>query len=125
MALLGSLEGGITLTPAETKKVNLFYAAPQTLTGPGAASVTTRVTFLAPTAGGNAITLADGTYAGQSKVFHIGATEPGGKSCVITPAHFGTNTSITLSLADAWIELVWDGTNWRWISSAASGVSIS
>ena len=114
-----------SMSAADKAKLDIFYSAPQTLTGPGAASIVERVTLLAPTGSGNAVTLADGTYAGQPKFFHIGATEPGAKSCVVTPTNFGSNTSFSMFSQDAWIELVWDGAEWRWLSASSSGISIT
>ena len=114
-----------SMSAADKAKLDIFFSTPETVTGPGAASIALRVTFLAPTGAGNAITLADGTYAGQPKFFHIGATEPGAKSCVVTPANFGTHTNFQMTSADAWIELVWDGSEWQWLSTSSAGVNIT
>jgi hypothetical protein len=85
-------------------------AAPATLSGPGAIDPTKGQTNFTSTAAGNALTLADGTYAGQKVVvFHSvkGASGTG----VITPAHFD-HTSVTLTDAYASAEFIWTGAAW-------------
>lgn len=84
--------------------------APATRSGAGAIDSTKKLTLFTSTGAGNALTLADGTYAGQvAVVFHSvkGASGTG----VITPTTFD-HTSVTLTAAYDSAEFVWTGTTW-------------
>ena len=85
-------------------------AAPATLSGPGAIDVTKGQTSFTSTGAGNALTLANGTYAGQKVVvFHSvkGASGTG----VITPTTFD-HTSVTLTAVYDSVEFIWTGSTW-------------
>jgi len=100
----------------------LIGAAPATISGAGAISLTNHLTRFTSTGAGNALTLANGTYAGQRiRVIHSvkGASGTG----VITPTTFD-HTSVTLTNAYASVEFVWTGTTWtiaRLIDATVTG----
>lgn len=95
-------------------------AANQSLSGAGAVNVTSPLTFYTSGGASEALTLADGTAAGQIKtVVH----ETAGGSGILTPTNFEDGTTITLnSQYDEW-QGIWTGTTWRTIS--AVGVVIA
>jgi len=81
----------------------------QALSGAGAVNVTQRTTKLTSTGVGNALTLANGLYAGQRKTI---VHEVDGGSAVLTPAtplHFAT---YTFTNVHDWLELQWTGAAW-------------
>jgi hypothetical protein len=81
---------------------------PEAHSGAGAISVAVYKTNLTTT-GVNALTLADGTVAGQLK--RIQMVVDGGDG-TLTPANFGSNTTVTFADAGDTVDLIWDGTNW-------------
>lgn len=86
------------------------FGAPQALSGAGAADVVTMVTLFTSTGGGNAITLADGTRAGQIKfVMHV----VDGGSGVLTPATKTNFSTLTLTAVYDWGAMIWSGSAWR------------
>lgn len=87
-------------------------AVQQALSGAGAISIATYYTAFTSTAAGNALTLADGTYTGHVKKIKYIAEGAGGDTGVLTPAHFGTSTTITLNAIGDYVKLVWDGAKW-------------
>lgn len=97
-------------------------AAPATLSGPGAIDVTKGQTQFTSTGAGNALTLANGTYAGQKVVvFH--AVKGSSGTGVITPTTFD-HTSVTLTNAYESVEFIWTGSTWtigRLIGATVTG----
>jgi hypothetical protein len=76
------------------------------ITANGAASANTSY-IICNKATALAVTLANGTLIGESKIF----TNKGVGIATITPASFAQGTTIALDQYDA-ATLVWDGTNW-------------
>jgi len=86
------------------------FGAPQTLSGAGAVNVTTLVTLVTSTGVGDALTMADGTRAGQLKF--VSMVVDGGSS-VLTPTTKTNFTTLTLTAAYDWGLMQWSGTAWR------------
>lgn len=85
------------------------FGAPQALSGPGAINVTTRVTNYTSTGAAEALTLANGTRAGQLKtVSHI----VDGGSGVITPATPSGFATATLTNVRDSVTFCWTGSAW-------------
>ena len=90
-----------------------FAQAEQTLTGAGAADVTSAVTATVTNtdnSGNNAITLANGT-TGQIKVLYL-KTLTGSQTSVVTPANLLGYTTITFNAVGDAALLYFNGTNW-------------
>ena len=91
-----------------------FAQAEQSLTGAGAANVTSAVTaFTTNTdnSGNNAVTLAAGT-TGQIKILYTKVESSSGQTSVVTPAAFANGTTITFdAVGDAAI-LYYNGSTW-------------
>jgi hypothetical protein len=100
----------------------LIGTAPATRSGAGAISLTNHLTLFTSTGAGNALTLANGTYAGQ-RVRVIHSVKGSSGTGVITPTTFD-HTSVTLTNAYASVEFVWTGTTWtiaRLIDATVTG----
>jgi len=89
----------------------------------GAISVATYYTTLDSDAGGDAFTLADGTYVGQLKKIQM--IVDGGGSAVITLTTPEDENTITMANAGDFVVLRWSGTGWRVVEAgnAADGVT--
>ena len=102
-----------------------FAQAEQSLTGAGAANVTSAVTaFTTNTdnSGNNAVTLAAGT-AGQIKILYTKVESSSGQTTVVTPAAFANGTTITFdAVGDAAI-LYYNGSTW--VCLAQQGCAIA
>ena len=102
-----------------------FAQAEQSLTGAGAANVTSAVTaFTTNTdnSGNNAVTLAAGT-TGQIKILYTKVESSSGQTTVVTPAAFANGTTITFdAVGDAAI-LYYNGSTW--VCLAQQGVAIA
>ncbi len=102
-----------------------FAQAEQSLTGAGAANVTSAVTaFTTNTdnSGNNAVTLAAGT-TGQIKILYTKVESSSGQTTVVTPAAFANGTTITFdAVGDAAI-LYYNGSTW--VCLAEVGVAIA
>jgi hypothetical protein len=86
------------------------FGAPQALSGAGAVNVTTFATLFTSTGAAQALTLADGTQAGQIKfIMHV----VDGGSGVLTPTTKTNFTTLTLTAAYDWGAMIWDGSAWR------------
>lgn len=83
-------------------------AAQQSLSGAGAVNVTSTFTALTTT-GVNALTLANGTFAGQIK--EILMTVDGGDG-TLTPTSLDGGTTIVFSNVGDFVMLQWNGTAW-------------
>lgn len=86
------------------------FGAPQALSGAGACNVTTLVTLFTSTGGAQALSLADGTQAGQLKIVHH--TVDGG-SGVLTPTTAGNFATFTLTNVHDACLLQWSGAAWN------------
>jgi hypothetical protein len=83
-------------------------AAQQSLSGAGAVNVTSAFTALTTT-GANALTLANGTYPGQTK--EILMTVDGGDG-TLTPTSLSGGTTIVFSNVGDYVMLQWSGAAW-------------
>ncbi len=86
------------------------FGAPQALSGAGAVDVVSLATLFTSTGAAQALTLADGTRAGQIKfVMHV----VDGGSGVLTPTTKTNFTTVTFTNVYDWAALMWSGTAWR------------
>ena len=126
---LGSMSGTIT-TPTGLNTMSgdvllaagkvLGFGAPQALSGAGACNVTTVATLFTSTGAAQALTLADGTRAGQLKfVSHV----VDGGSGVLTPTTKTGFSTVTLTAVNDWVCLIWSGS--AWFVLAYSGATIA
>lgn len=98
--------------------------AAQALSGAGAINLTATTTLFTSTGAGQALTLADGSFAGQRKrIIHIAD----GGSGVITQTSgaklTASITTITFTNIWDWVELEWSGTLWNVVGY--TGVAIA
>ena len=77
-------------------------------------------TTLLTTGGVHALSLADGTYAGQQKRIYMVAT---GGDGTLTPANFADGSTITFDAIGDWCDLIFDGTNWN--LAAYTGIAVA
>ena len=99
--------------------------AEQSLTGAGAANVTSAVTaFTTNTdnSGNNAVTLAAGT-AGQIKILYTKVETSSGQTSVVTPAAFANGTTITFDAVGEAAILYYNGSTW--VCLAQQGCAIA
>ena len=102
-----------------------FAQAEQSLTGAGAANVTSAVTaFTTNTdnSGNNAVTLAAGT-AGQIKILYTKVETSSGQTTVVTPAAFANGSTITFDAVGDSAVLYYNGSTWVLLGS--DGVAIA
>ena len=96
------------------------FGAPQALSGAGACNVTTLATLFTSTGGAQALTLADGTRAGQVKfIAHV----VDGGSGVLTPTTKTGFSTVTFTNVNDWAALIWSGS--AWFVLAYSGATIA
>jgi hypothetical protein len=89
----------------------ILNATQQTLAaGGGAVNVTSYYTSVASDAGGDAITLANGTFPGQLKKIKL--ITDGGGDATLTPTSLTGATTITFADAGDYCVLLWDGDSW-------------
>jgi len=88
-------------------------ATVQALSGPGAVDITSLATSFTSTAAGNALTLADGAQGQLKTVVYI-AEAAGGDTGILTPANFGSATTITFNAVGDSATLQFIGTDW-WV----------
>ena len=116
---LGSMSGTLT-TPTGLNTVSgdllmasgkvVGFGAPQALSGAGAVDVVSLATLFTSTGGAQALTLADGTRAGQIKfIMHV----VDGGSGVLTPTTKTNFTTVTFTNVYDWAALMWSGSAWR------------
>ena len=101
-----------------------FAQAEQTLSGAGAADVTSAVTATVTNtdnSGNNAITLANGT-TGQIKVLYL-KTLTGSQTSVVTPANLLGYTTITFNAVGDAALLYFNGTNWVVLGSTSAALA--
>ena len=94
----------------------------QALSGAGAADLTNLVTELTTAAGAAAVTLANGTTAGQIKI--ITMVVDGGGTATVTPATFANGTSMAFADVNDTVMLVWANTI-GWVIVSNSGAVVS
>lgn len=89
----------------------ILAASQQTLgAGGGAVNVTSYYTAGASDAGGDAWTLANGTFPGQLKKIQL--VTDGGGDATLTPTSLTGGTTITFADAGDYAILIWDGDSW-------------
>jgi len=86
-------------------------AALDTRTDAGAVSVTSYMTYVVTT-GAAAITLANGTAAGQLKKIMMSVDAGDATLTIATPFSAGTNQVVFSNIGDT-VELLWTGSYWR------------
>ena len=112
--------GAATFNSNVTANGALIFGT-ETLTATAAASLVKTVTLLNPSSSTQTYTLADGTTAGQVKIF----TQMTGKTSDITPnATAGAYAKITMDTAGQSCKLMWSGSGWV-ILSRSSGATAS
>ncbi len=105
-AILTNVKGDLLMAASKV----LGFGAPQALSGVGAVNVTTLATLFTSTGPGQALSMADGTRAGQIKfVMHV----VDGGSGVLTPTTKTSFTTLTLTAVYDWGAMMWDGSAWR------------
>lgn len=95
----------------------------QTLSGAGAVDPNAPVTLFTSTGAAQALTLADGSRAGQRKrIYH----SVDGGSGVLTPAHLadGTSHTITFTAVGDWVDLCWSTVTLKWHVCAISSTGL-
>ena len=94
----------------------------QALSGAGAADLTNLVTELTTGAGAAAVTLANGTTAGQIKI--ITMVVDGGGTATVTPATFANGTNLAFADVNDTAMLVWANTiGWVLVSNSGAVVA--
>jgi len=111
--------GAITSNAAYGKAIR---GGVQALSGAGAADTTNLITELTTAAGAAAVTLADGTTAGQIKI--ITMVVDGGGTATVTPATFANGTEIAFADVNDTVMLVWANTI-GWVIVSNSGAVVS
>ena len=94
----------------------------QALSGAGAADTTNLITELTTAAGAAAVTLADGTTAGQIKI--ITMVVDGGGTATVTPATFANGTSMAFADVNDTVMLAWANTI-GWVIVSNSGATVA
>ena len=94
----------------------------QELSGAGAADTTNLITELTTAAGAAAVTLADGTTAGQIKI--ITMVVDGGGTATVQPATFANGTSMAFADVNDTVMLAWANTI-GWVIVSNSGAVVS
>ena len=94
----------------------------QALSGAGAADLTNLVTELTTGAGAAAVTLANGTTAGQIKI--ITMVVDGGGTATVTPATFANGTNLAFADVNDTVMLVWANTI-GWVIVSNSGAVVA
>ncbi len=92
----------------------------ETVTGPGAISVATEVTYLVTT-GADAFTLADGTE-GQRKLIVF---KTDGGDATITPDNYANGTSLSMVSAGETIDLQFENGSWHLIGGSVSSNALA
>lgn len=99
---------GLASNVANAFAVFKFAVAPQSISGPGAVTLTEYLTEITTT-GADAFTLANGTVIGMVKKIKLIVD---GGNAVLTPVSLSGGTIITFTEVGDWIELMWNGTAW-------------
>ncbi len=110
----GAFQAGGAITNAGATLVVPFFssAAPQALSGPGAANTTTYQTRYTSTGTGDVVTLAVATRIGHMKKVTYVAENAGGDTAVVTPAAATGFTTATLNAIGDYVVMMWDGAGW-------------
>jgi len=109
-ASIARTDAAQTFTGLQTFTTGIV-AGVQTLSGPGAISLTTLATAFSSTAAGNALTLADGTV-GQMKIVAYVAQTAGPDTGVLTPTTAVGYTTITFNKVEDTIMLMFFTQGW-------------
>jgi hypothetical protein len=113
----GNLTGNVTgnVTGKLTGQVQDSY---QSLSGAGAANLTTASTFCTSTGAGNVVTLANGTagQAGLRKTI-VHTTKGASGTIVVTPATASGFTTVTLTNVGSAVTLMYTGAAWVVVST--------
>lgn len=121
-AITGALLKNATVTA--TQLAGTLCGAPTDRSGPGACAITSPYCLLTTTGTGDALTVADGGFAGQTlTIRHI---VDGGTGVITqtTGAKLRSDiTTITFTNVGDWVTLVWTGTLWTPVQG--SGVTIA
>jgi hypothetical protein len=96
---------------------------PAARSGPGAVSISSNTTHFTSTATGNALTLADGFFEGQTVTILYIAEAAGADTGVLTPANRGGYSTITFNAVGDSATLVF--TNARWYIVGTRGVTVA
>jgi hypothetical protein len=121
-AITGALLKNSTVTP--TQLATVVMGAPTTRSGAGAVPITAPTCLLTTTGTGDALTVADGTYAGQRLLIKCVVDGGTGVITQTTGAKLrAAVTSITFTNVGDWLLLEWSGTLWNDV--AQSGVTIA
>ena len=110
--------GAITSNAAYDKGIR---GGVQSLSGAGAVDLTNLITELTTT-GANALTLADGTTAGQIKI--ITMVVDGGGTATVTPATFANGTNMAFADVNDTVMLAWANTI-GWVIVSNSGATVA
>lgn len=108
LGIVKGTDGQMLVNLTSSGTVVSFETSTQALSGPGAADVITKTTHLTTT-GADAITLADGSFVGQTKVIILIVD---GGTPVITPANALGFTTITMADAGDGVTLQWTIGGW-------------
>ena len=111
--------GAITSNAAYGKAIR---GGVQELSGAGAADTTNLITELTTGAGAAAVTLADGTTAGQIKI--ITMVVDGGGTATVTPATFANGDNMAFADVNDTVMLVWANTI-GWVIVSNSGAVVA
>ena len=111
--------GAITSNAAYGKAIR---GGVQELSGAGAADTTNLITELTTAAGAAAVTLADGTTAGQIKI--ITMVVDGGGTATVTPTTFANGTSMAFADVNDTVMLAWANTI-GWVIVSNSGATVA
>jgi hypothetical protein len=111
--------GAITSNAAYGKAIR---GGVQALSGAGAADTTNLITELTTAAGAAAVTLANGTTAGQIKI--ITMVVDGGGTATVTPTTFANGTEIAFADVNDTVMLAWANTI-GWVIVSNSGAVVS
>lgn len=91
-----------------------------TTTGSSDVADPNKAVTLITSGGAHTVTLADGSFAGQTKKIIISDVTAG--TITLTPANFADGTSLTMAEILDYVELLWDGTNWNIVTGAGLAI---
>lgn len=107
--IIGSETSPRALFPSGGGQQNITSYSKVTTAGATAIDPDIAVTLLT-TGGAHALSLADGSYDGQTVTIYMVAT---GGDGTLTPANFADGSTITFDAIGDWCTLIFDGTNWN------------
>jgi hypothetical protein len=123
-AITGALLKTNTVTP--TQLATVVMGAPTARSGPGAVPITAPDCLLTTTGTGDALTVADGTYAGQRLTIRCIVDGGTGVITQTTGAKLRADiTTITFTSVGDWVTLVWTGTLWTPVQGYGATIATS